>query len=103
MNLLKIYDGIRYLVLLGHSCYDEICDSIKYLTSEKSGITDNTNHNFERIRNDSYNSLPIAKILTFHNVIMLIKSIAKKNKNEYYYNTFLEKGSYKDKSNTEYF
>ena len=38
MNLLKIYDGIRCLVLLGHSCYDEICDSIKYLTSEKSGI-----------------------------------------------------------------
>ena len=26
-----------------------------------------------------------------------------KNKNECYYNIFLEKGSYKDKSNTEYF
>ena len=41
-ELIKIYDGIRYLVLLGHSWYDEICDSIKYLLSEKSGITNIT-------------------------------------------------------------
>ena len=25
-GFIKIYDGIRYLVLLGHSWYDEICD-----------------------------------------------------------------------------
>ena len=36
--------------------------------SEKSGIKDSINHNFGRIRNDSYDFLPI-KILTFHNVI----------------------------------
>ena len=41
-ELIKIYDEIRYLVLLGHSWYDEICDSIKYLLSEKSGITNFT-------------------------------------------------------------
>ena len=34
---------------------------------------------------------------------MLIKSVVNKNKNGYYYNIFLEKGLYKDKSNTEYF
>ena len=34
---------------------------------------------------------------------MRIKSVVNKNKNEDYYNIFLEKGSYKDKSNTEYF
>ena len=39
-------DRFRYLVLLGNSWYDEICDSIKYLINEKSGITDNINHNF---------------------------------------------------------
>ena len=33
----------------------------------------------------------------FHNVIILIKSVFNKNKNKYYYNIFLEKGSYKDK------
>ena len=41
--------------------------------------------------------------VTFHNVIILIMSAVNKNKNEYYYNIFLEKGSHKDKSNTEYF
>ena len=34
-GFIKTYDGIRYLVLLGHSWYDKICDSIKYLISEK--------------------------------------------------------------------
>ena len=45
-RFIKIYNGIRYLVLLGTSWYDEIYDSIKYLINEKSGITDNINHNF---------------------------------------------------------
>ena len=52
---------------------------------------------------DSYNYLPIAKILTFHNVIILIKSVIKKNKNNCYYNLFLEKGMYKDKSHKRFF
>ena len=34
---------------------------------------------------------------------MLIKPVVKMNKNKYYYNIFLEKGSYKYKSNTRYF
>ena len=41
--------------------------------------------------------------MIFHNIIILIMSGVNKNKNEYYYNIFLEKGSDKDKSNTEYF
>ena len=35
--------------------------------------------------------------------MIFLKSILNKNKNEYYYNIFSEKGLYKDKSNTEYF
>ena len=31
---------------------------------------------------------------------MLIKSVVHKNQNKYYFNTFLEKGSNEDKSNT---
>ena len=46
------------------------------------------------------NSSPIEKILTFHNVVILIKSVVNENKN-HYYNIFLEKGSYKDKSNIQ--
>ena len=40
----------------------------------------------------------ILKIFTFHNVMVLIKPVVNKNKNKYYYNIFLEKGSYKDKN-----
>ena len=102
-GFLKIHDRIRYLVLLDYGWFDKICDKIKYLISRKCVHTGSINHNFARIRIDSYNSLLIEKILTFHNVIIRIKSVVNKNKNEYYYNIFLEKGSYKDKSNTEYF
>ena len=56
-----------------------------------------------RIRIDSDNYLPIEKTLTFHNVIIFIKSVVNENKNNYFSNIFLEKGFYKDKSNTEYF
>ena len=45
----------------------------------------------------------LKKTLTFDSVIILIKSVVNKNKNEYCYNIFLEKGSNKDKSDTRYF
>ena len=32
--------------------------------------------------------------MTFHDVIILIKSVFHKDKNNYYYNIFLEKDSY---------
>ena len=51
-------------------------------------------HYFAKIKVDSYDSLPIEKILTLHNVIKLIKSLLNKDKNHYYYKTFLEKCSY---------
>ena len=54
-------------------------------------MTDSINHNFARSRIDSYDSLPIEKILTFHNVIMLIKSAVNKSKNEYYIIYFYKK------------
>ena len=107
-GIINIYDGIRYLEL--SDSYNEgfykidsrrpnaIYDRINYLISEKSGITDSINHNFARIGIDSCNSLPIEKKLTFHNVIILIKSVV----NNCYYNIFLEKGSYKE-SSTLYF
>ena len=60
-EFIKIYDGIRYLVLFGSGLYDAIYNWIRYLISEKSGITDSINHDFARIRIDSYNSSPIEK------------------------------------------
>ena len=86
---------VKHLVLLDYGLLDKTCDKIKYLISKKSGITNNIDYNFGTIRIDSYNSLPIKKILTFHNVIILIKSVVNKNENKYCYNIFLEKDLYK--------
>ena len=47
---IKIYDGIRYLVLFGDSFDNEIFDRITYFISTKNSITGNLNHNFQRIR-----------------------------------------------------
>ena len=56
-------------------------------------------HNYAKIKVDSYDSLPLEKISTFHNVIKLIKLVF--NKNHYYYNIFLEKGSNKSPKNND--
>ena len=63
-GFIKIYDGIKYLVLLSCTWFDEIYDRIWYLISNKSGITDSINHNFAKIRINSGNFLPNEIILT---------------------------------------
>ena len=63
-GFIKTYDGIRYLVLFTSKRYDEIYKKTRYLISEKCGITDNSNHNFARVRIYSNNSLPIEKAST---------------------------------------
>ena len=82
---------IKHLILFDYGLFNKICDNIKYLISKKSDIANSINHNFRKIKIDSCNSLPIKKILTFQNVIILIKSIGNKNKNKYYYNIFFKK------------
>ena len=84
-GIIRVRGGeFSHLVLFDYGLFDKICDKIKYLISEKSAITDCINHSFGKIRIDSYNSLPIEKILTFHNVIIPIKSVVNKNENNYY-------------------
>ena len=103
--VISLDDKIEHLILFHYGLFNKICDKkIKYLISKKSGVTKSISHIFGKIRIDSYyNSLPTEEILTLHDVMILIKSVVNKNKNKYYYNIFLEKGLYKDKSNTEYF
>ena len=60
-GFIKSHDKIRYLVLFDYGWFDKIYGKIKYITSEKSCITDSINHSFRRISIDSYNSLPIKK------------------------------------------
>ena len=104
-GVIKICNGIRYLELsnlynevyygINSRIYNTAFDGINDFKGKKSGIGDSINHNFARIRIDSYNSLPLEKTLTFYNIIILIKSVVNENKNNYYYKEFLEKGSYK--------
>ena len=79
-----VYDEIRYLVLFGKEKHDFIYSRIRYLIGVKNGITNDISHNYAKTKVDLYDFLPLEKTVTFHNV-----------NNNYYYNIFLEKASYK--------
>ena len=51
-GFIKIYDGIRYLILFASERYNAIYDRISYLISGISGSTYSINHHFARIRID---------------------------------------------------
>ena len=57
----------------------------------KNGITYIFSHYFAKIKVDSYDSLSIEKILSLHNVVILIKTVLSKDKNYYYYKMFFKK------------
>ena len=80
-GFIKVSDGNRYLALFRSEKYDSIYDRIRYpdilsVKSVKSAVTYIVSCNYVTIEIDSY-----------------------ENRNNHYYNTFLEKGSYEDKSN----
>ena len=93
-GFIRAYDGTRYLVLFGSEKYDSIYNRIRYLISVKSGITYTISHNYAKIKVDSYDFLPLGKAMIFHDVLILIESVFNKDKNNYYYNIFLEKAFY---------
>ena len=59
--------------------------------SLKSSIIYIFSHYVRKIKVASYDSLRIEKTLPLHNVLILIESVLKKDKNYYYYKIFLEK------------
>ena len=59
----RIYDWARYLILLGYEKLDAVYNRIRYIFS----------HYYANTTVGSYDSLPIAKIFTLHNLIILIK------------------------------
>ena len=71
---IRVYDGIRYLILFGSENYDTIYNTIfnGNLISLKSRITYVFCHYYTKLKFDSYGSLPKKKILTLHNVIILL-------------------------------
>ena len=88
-GLVRIYDRIIYLTLFGS---EAIYNRIRYLISIKSGITYIFSHYFAKMKVDSYDYLPIEKILTLHNVVIHIKSVINKDKNHFFDKKFLENG-----------
>ena len=91
-GFIKVYDGTKYVKLFDLAKYHETFNSIRYLIGVKSDMTFVISHNYAEIKGDSFDSLPLGKTLTFHNVIILIRSIFIKDKNNYYYYyKFLEK------------
>ena len=86
-EIIKIYDGIRYLQLdnsygINSGIYNAIFDKINYLISEKSSTTDSINRTFATISGDSFDSSPIEKMWTFHDNIILIKSVVEPKKSK---------------------
>ena len=71
-GFIRVYDGTRYLVLLGLTKYDAIYRRIKYHIGVKNGIT-YVSHYYVKIKVDSYGSLPIQKTLTLHIVLIYIE------------------------------
>ena len=55
-GFMRVYNGTRYLVLLGDEKYNSICNIIRHLVSLESGIIYAISHNYVRIKVDSYNS-----------------------------------------------
>ena len=90
----KVDGFTRYLVWFGPEKCDAIYNKIRYLISQKIGITYVISQIYTRIKIDSHDFLPPEKISTLHNVITLIKSIFNKGHSHYYYNIFVEKCSY---------
>ena len=74
---------------------------LEMLQEKKRGITYVFSDYYARIKVDSYDSLPLEKTLTLHKFIILIKSVFNKDKNNYYYNLFLEKDSYELPKNND--
>ena len=63
IGFIRVYDGTRYLVSFDFEKNDTIHNSIWYLLNQKSGITYDFSHNYERMKIDSYDVLPLAKTL----------------------------------------
>ena len=78
-EFIRVYDGTRYLVLFGPEKSDAIYNRIKYVISQKNGITFVFSQNYAKIKIDSQR---------FFTSRILIKLVLSKNRNYYYHNIF---------------
>ena len=71
-----------------------ICDRVRYLLGIRSSINYVISHNYAKTEVVLYDSLPLEKTLSFHKVVIHIKSVWNKDQSHYYYYIFFEKCSY---------
>ena len=74
-------DILYYFVL---KKYYVNCNRIRYLLSQKCGITYFFFHYYTKSKVDFYDVLPLEKTLTLHNVIIHIKSVLSNDHNCYF-------------------
>ena len=67
---------------------------MRYFIRLKSNISSVYSHN-TKTKIDLDDDLPLAKTITMHNIVLLIKSAFNEYYNQYHYQVFLEKYSYK--------
>ena len=74
-EFVRVYDGTRQLVLFRSKIYDSIHNRIRYFITVKNSITYRSSHNYAKNQSRFMQSLPPVKPITFHNVIILYKSV----------------------------
>ena len=60
-GFIRVYDGIRSLVLFGPEKYNSIYDKTRYLIRQISSVTYIISQNFPKVKIDSYDFLPFNK------------------------------------------
>ena len=84
-EFMRVYNGSKYLVLIGLEKYNSIYNRTRYFWCIKSGITDVISHYHAKIKVDSDNSLSIKKRLILLYAMIHINSVLNKDKIHPYY------------------
>ena len=91
---IRTYDKARELASFQSQNSDGTFDGMRYFIRLKSNISSVYSHN-TKTKIDLDDDLPLAKTITMHNIVLLIKSAFNEYYNQYHYQVFLEKYSYK--------
>ena len=70
-GFIRDYGETSYLVLFGSEIYNTICNKTRCLRRLKSGISYVVSHNYAKTKIDSDNNLPLEKMLTMNNIVIL--------------------------------
>ena len=84
----------KYLVFFVPEKYDAIFNRIRCLISVKSSTSYVVTCNYGKTKIYPNDDFSLEKTLTFHDAVILIKSLFNKSQNQYYCHVFLEKFMY---------